>query len=237
MPRSRVVSLSWPRALAERFRGCVPPEARSAFAYRVTMRTIATIECARLNAIDWTAKLVEAFARGWLMGVLTGVSMDPRAELLGYPSTELILHITLDDQHRVGKEKADEGLPPVLVRGRELVRRPRIIDGWEDIPGTKTVSFRFPVAGYEHLLEVVPRDRSAAIASSMERELDVVEVVDVRLTRTTDTMTALEYGLQYGQEHGLSLLRDGPFDPHHIEDLVAREIAAYLVFGGKPASC
>ena len=229
MARTRVVAGSWPRALGERFRSCVPPEGRSAFIVRAMMRAISTIERAGLKGIEWTATSVEAFARAWLMGVLAGASMDPRGELAWYTGAEFILNMTLDDQHRVGKDKADEGLPPVLVSGVELVRRPRTNYGGQDIPGTETYYFRFPEASYRELLYSVPRERSAFCATAVERELDIVEVVDARLKRTKDTMTVFGRGIELGQQHGFELLRDSRLDARHIEDLVAREIAAYLL--------
>ena len=128
-----------------------------------------------------------------------------------------------------GDDKADEGLAPVLVSGGELVRRPRTNYGGQDIPGTEAHSVRWPEASYMVLRDSVRRERSAFIATTVERELDIVEVVDARLKRTKDTMTAFEHGFEAGQQHGRELLRDSRLDARHIEDLVAREIAAYLL--------
>ena len=236
MARSCVLSLSWPKRLIARFLQCVPPEARSAFVYRAVTREIAAKECVDLKEIEWTPTLIEAWARSWLMCAIIGASTDPRMRRLGYDGSELISIIRFDDLRRVGIDRADESLPPVVIGGREFVRRPRAIDRGENIqeniPGSDTFCVRWPTAGHERLLEAVPRDRSRFFAAGVGRELTIVEAVDARLKLAKDTMTVFDHGCVHGQEHGLDLLHGASLDSGHIENLVAREIAAYVLAAG-----
>ena len=230
MARSRVVSWSWPRGLAERCERLVPAEARSAFVWRAICRQIATSE--HLEGIAWTGLLVEAFARGWITGAIHGASMDPRDVFMGCDLAEVIDDLTIGDELRVGKDKAGEGLPPIVLRGREWVRRGQAVEEGESIPGSKTVSVRVPVEKVEFFHTSVPRGRSAFVAGAVECELHIAAVGDARLERTEDTMRAFEVGLGQGVWHGNDLLRDASLDADHVETIVAREIAGYLLEPG-----
>ena len=222
MSRAHVMSFSWPNALIEQFRRIVPPEARSAFVHRAVRREMYQPD-ASFSELDWRqVDTIEAYVRGWLLGVFFGASQDPRKE---FDADNAQAFIT----ENAWKNKVDEEIPPVEVGGRLLVRRPRDAASWESTPGSSAVSVRWPATMVELFPGSGSDNRSAVTASAVRRELSLVNHTAAKVVVTESTATTFCFGLDDGIEHGACLRPSKTLDRAHVEGLVAREIAAYLL--------
>ena len=230
---SCVTSFSWLNELKELVKRVVPVESRSAFVVRAIMRQLATKEWTGQSEFEWTPTSTEAFGRGWLSGVVFGASADRRdyVDLCDhlYDASELVLMLTYNDERRVGKDEAAQSVPPVVFGGREWVRRPQTIGRGQSVPGSSTFSVRMPEVTVEAFHKSVPENRSAFAAGAVESELAIATVGDVRLKRTEEVIWAFARGCVAGQSRGHSLVADIELGEEHIEDLVDREIRAYLL--------
>ena len=174
---------------------------------------------------------VEGYARGWLLGIFFGASRDPRREIDEDDVQSYLMET-------VGKycqdrwfDKADEGIPPVEVCGRRLVRRPRTLVANGFSAGSSAISVRWPAWKGEEFRTSVPHGRSAYAATAVRRELAIVNhtSVNVVMKRDAETGGAFYLGLMNSIPYGASLRPSATLDRAHVEDLVGREISAYLL--------
>ena len=224
MARTIVLTLFLRNGLIDLVRRFVPSEGRSAFTVRavtrlVDMRDADLVETATTRP---PVELIEAYARGWLDGVVYAASQDPRKAFDAYEAEDYITEV-------VSTHCSAVAIVPVQIGGREWVRRARPMDRRENLPGSATFSARWPESTVEALHESVPHDRSASFSKALWEELTIVSYSVVNLPVTEETILAFRLGLKSGIQHGSGLRPAGALDPAQSEILVAREIAAYVL--------
>ena len=257
MPRSFVLSLYLDSALVNAVRGHVSAEGASAFWHRAIVREVVMQESVRHSgplgcytvheyatyhhstacAADPTADDVEAFARGWLHSLLHGASQDPRAEpdiaeLMDWVDRTFRMNCLGDKPDQLGV-----CIPPVTVGDRPLIRKRRAPVVFGASHGATSLSLRWPWCTQGYLERLLPTNRSAFAAAAGARELSLVSHAEEEIVATDSTRAAFDLGSQAGVLYGTSLRPGGSLNPARVEDLVAREISAYLlepVLGERP---
>ena len=214
--RSEVTSDRWPKRLIDFFHRCVPPEARSAVIVRAMSREIAMAANQWLGEVAITADMVEAYARGWLDGVLYAAAEDPRRDTVEVPELPGLVSC-----------RSELGIP-IRVGNHELVRRARGVGPWKSITGSGHISYRCPVGIRERIRREIQVPRSRFSANAVKRELMLLNVTSPMVVETPSTSYAFALGLSDGISHGAALRPSATLDPAHVEDLVDREITAYL---------
>ena len=227
--RSQVMSFRWPRSLREFFFRYVPSEARSAFTVRVVTLMIAIQNDELLRKTPITAEIIEACDRGWLVGLLWGAGEDPRQRL------DIDFNVDFLEFNFIAHRSIENGIPPARVGDIKLVRRPPKFAPWKSIPGSGGVSFRWPRQMVESFRKEVAEPRTDFVANAVKIWLASLASLassnaEGELVVTAEaTWQAWSLALAEGIRHGASLLSTSTLDPAHVEDLVDREITAYLL--------
>lgn len=237
MPRSRVMSFTWPGHVIARFCHIVPSEARSAFSLRAVRRELSLEPSSGVQPpedfarVEWPLEVIEAYARARLLGIVFGASRDPRMEIDVEDAEAYIRETVVACCPDSWYDKANEGIPPIEVRGRRLLRRPPTLATCDFSAKHSVISLRWPEGDVEVFRTSVPHNRSAYSASAVWRELAIVKhtAEKVMLRTDADTNWAFELGLRDGISCGSGLRPSATLDRAHVEDLVGREIAAYLL--------
>ena len=170
-----------------------------------------------LGEVAITADMIEAYARGWLDGVLYAAAEDPRRD-------------RVDVREFAGLEssRSDPGIPPITVGNRELVRRARSVGPWNSIAGSGQILYRCPVEIRERVRREIQVARSPFSADAVRGELMLLNATSAMVVETQLNWHAFALGLSEGTSHGANLRPSATLDPAHVEDLVDREITAYL---------
>ena len=181
--------------------------------------------------VEWPLENIEGYGRGWLLGILFGASQDPRVEI-DVDAVELYIKETARaccPSRWIDKE--DQGIPPIEVRGRRLLRSPRTLAPSESSAEHSVMSVRWPEGNVKAFRTSVPHHRSAYSASAVWRELAIVNHIAEKVVMRSDEDTdeAFCLGLRDGIQCGSGLRPSATLDRAHVEDLVGREIAAYLL--------
>ena len=229
MSRTRVMAFVLRTALVYCLKQQVPDEGRSAFVVRAVTREVGMSKSKQFTETEPTAADIEAYTRGWLTCLLYGPAQDPRVEFDSDDATEFMeetirASCVWDRDCRPVKD-----IPPVEVGGRQLIRRARTPGSWAAIPGSTSLCVRWPAWTADFFYREVSGNRSAFVAKALERELSILHHTGKSVALTVSTGTAFAMGADAGILYGCGLVPTETLDPAHVEDLVAREIAAYLL--------
>ena len=231
-PRTEVLSFRLPLWLIDLVLRHVPEEARSAFVVRAVKRTLAMREGPDDEAVTHAnAVQIEAFARGWLEGVLYAARQDPRADFDADAAQEFVegTYFARFSARSIGQ--SDYTVPLLEIDGRQWVRQARPMGPRDPAPGSATFSVRWPAWDLERLSRELPYGRrSPFVAEALEDELALVSYSSVEIA-IEDIAWEYRLGLERGVQHGAGLrpMGTGRRDRAQAEDLVTREVAAYML--------